>query len=70
MVNSSEFKKQIDKILNINSKIIYNSIVDKKILAKLSSKILKNINLKRKCYKIVVIGRLVRQKDQITILKL
>ena len=38
LVNSSDFKKKIDKILKINSKIIYNSIIDKKTLLKLSSK--------------------------------
>ena len=69
LVNSSEFKKQIDKIFKINSKIIYNSIVDSKTLLKLSSKKIKKYKLKPKCYKIVVIGRLVRQKDQITILR-
>ena len=62
MVNSFEFKKQIDKILNINSKIIYNSVIDKKTQLKLSSENFKKYNLKPNCYKIVVIGRLVKQK--------
>ena len=69
LVNSFEFKKKIDKILNINSKIIYNSVIDKKTQLKLSSEKFKKYNLKPNCYKIVVIGRLVKQKDQITILK-
>ena len=69
LVNSSEFKKQIDKFFNIKSKIIYNSILDKKTQSKLSSKNFKKYKLKNNCYKIVVIGRLVYQKDQITILK-
>ena len=69
LVNSSDFKKQIDKILKINSKIVYNSIVDAKTLLKLSSKKIEKYKLQRKCYKIVVRGRLVHQKDQITILK-
>ena len=69
LVNSSDFKKQIDEILNINSKLIYNSIVDTKTHLKVSTKKIKKYKLKHKCYKIVVIGRLVRQKDQITILR-
>lgn len=69
LVNSSEFKKKIDKILNINSKIIYNSIIDKSLQNRLSQKKIKKYKTKKNCYKIIVIGRLVDQKDQITILK-
>ena len=69
LVNSSEFKTQIDKILNIKSKIIYNSIIEKSKKKKLSSQKIKEYKIDKNCYKIVVIGRLVEQKDQITILK-
>ena len=69
LVNSSEFKREIDRILKINSKIIYNSVVDKKTQLKLSSKKIKTYKLSSNCYKIVVIGRLVEQKDHLTLLK-
>ncbi len=69
LVNSSEFKRKIDKILGIKSKIIYNSIIQKNLQQKLSSKKIKQYVLKKNCYKIIVVGRLVRQKDHMTLLK-
>ena len=69
LVNSSDFKFKIDKILNIKSKIIYNSIIEKSEQRRLSSQRIKKYKIDKNCYKIVVIGRLVEQKDQITILK-
>ena len=60
----------IKLIINeIKSKILYNSIIEKSLLKKLSNQKSKKINLPKKTYKIVIIGRLVDQKDHITSLK-
>ncbi len=69
LVNSKEFKYKIDNILKIKSKILYNSIIEKNLLKKLSSQKFQKIDLPKKTYKIVIIGRLVDQKDHITSLK-
>ena len=69
LVNSKEFKYEIDKILNIKSKVLYNSIIENTLLNKLSNQKIPKININKKTYKIVIIGRLVDQKDHITSLK-
>tara|TARA_X000000950_G_scaffold289178_1_gene410480 strand:- start:3392 stop:4486 length:1095 start_codon:yes stop_codon:yes gene_type:complete len=69
LVNSKEFKIKIDTILKIKSKILYNSIIEENLLKKLSNQKIPKFNLKKKTYKIVIIGRLVDQKDHITSLK-
>ena len=61
VVNSNEFKKNLKKILNIKSQLIYNPIQIKKLK--------KNIISKNKSLNIVNIGRLTDQKNQITLLK-
>lgn len=63
IVNSFEFKNNLKKILGINSSVILNPLVQKKIINKK-----KNSN-KYKGLKILNIGRLTDQKDQITLLK-
>ena len=67
IVNSNEFKKSIDKALKIRSKVIYNSLDNKlySINSKNKNRFLQNNN----CYKLIAIGRLVEQKDYITMLK-
>ena len=69
LVNSTEFKSKIDRILNIKSKLIYNSILNKPLLKKLSNKKISNLNISKKTYKLIMIGRLVDQKDHLTTLK-
>jgi glycosyltransferase involved in cell wall biosynthesis len=61
VVNSNEFKKNLKKILNIKSQLIYNPIQIKRLK--------KNIISKNKSLNIVNIGRLTDQKNQITLLK-
>lgn len=70
IVNSLEFKKQMDKRFNLKVNCIFNPLNKKEII--------KNSNLKsnygflksqNKYLKILNIGRLTKQKDQITILK-
>ena len=69
LVNSSEFKNQIDKILNIKSKILNNSIIEKNQLIKLSKKSINFKSSSKNLYKLVMIGRLVEQKDHATAIK-
>ena len=68
IVNSLEFKKDIKKKFSINSVCIYNPLNKDEIILKskkLSNKIYKNKN----SLKIINIGRLVDQKNQIIILE-
>ena len=70
IVNSLEFHKEMKKIFNINSKIIYNPI-DKEKLINLS-KIKKKFNYfdeDKNSLKVINIGRLTVQKNQIELLK-
>jgi glycosyltransferase involved in cell wall biosynthesis len=68
IVNSKEFKKQIDKKFKIKSFCIYNPL-NKKVIKRLAKKKFKLPFFDKKSLKIVNIGRLVDQKDQITFLK-
>ena len=65
IVNSLEFKKNLHKILKINSIQIFNPIKDKDFNKKIRIDYFKNFN----GIKILSIGRLTDQKDQITIFK-
>jgi glycosyltransferase involved in cell wall biosynthesis len=64
IVNSLEFKKNLKKVLKLNTIIIYNPIKNEKT-KQLTIKYFSNFN----GIKILSIGRLTDQKDQITILK-
>ena len=68
IVNSEDFKKEMEKKFNIKVKCIYNPLNTKEIIRK------SNINLKNKFFKknylkIINIGRLTEQKDHLTLLK-
>ena len=65
IVNSLEFKKNLKKVLKLNSIQIFNPIKIKNINKKLKIDYFKNF----KGIKMLSIGRLTDQKDQITILK-
>ena len=70
IVNSLEFKKQMDKRFNIDAHCIFNPLNIHEILKK--SKYAKKDTFfitKKKCLKLINIGRFTDQKDQITILK-
>ena len=68
IVNSYEFKNELDKKFNIKTKTIYNPLNKKEIIEK--SKIKFNLKFfKTKDLKIITVGRLVDQKNQITLLK-
>ena len=68
IVNSIKFKNELKKKLNIDAVCIYNPLNYKEI-KKLSKQKINNQFSKKDSLKIINIGRLVDQKDQITILK-
>ena len=70
IVNSFEFKKQMEKNFKIKVKCIYNPLDTKKIikLSKLNKK-LKFFSSGKDYLKIINIGRFTKQKDQLTLLK-
>lgn len=68
LVNSLDFKKEIDKKFNINSKCIYNPLNTIEIKKKSKEKVDSKFFLKN-TLNIINIGRLVDQKNQITLLK-
>ena len=71
IVNSKDFKKEIDKEFNINSELIYNPLNKLEILKKSKKKInLKFFSKNKKNFiKIINIARFTDQKDQTTIIK-
>ena len=68
IVNSLDFKKEFRKILNINAYLIYNALNIKKIesLSRLRNR---NNFFDKNHLNLISVGRLVPQKDQITLLK-
>ena len=68
IVNSKDFKKQMDKKFNLNTKCIYNPL-DQINIKKKSKLLLKKNIFKKDTLKIINIGRITDQKDQITIIK-
>ena len=68
VVNSKQFKKELDEKFNIKSYVIYNPLNISTILELSKSKIKFNF-YKKNCLKLISIGRLVNQKDQLTLLK-
>ena len=67
IVNSIEFKQEMKKKFSINATHIYNPL-NKNEIIKLSKKKVKNL-FPKKTLKIISVGRLVDQKNQLTILK-
>ena len=68
IVNSFEFKKEIDKKFNIKSKLIYNPLDITDILKKSKVRIKKKL-FKNRSLKIINIARFTDQKDHLTLLK-
>ena len=68
IVNSEKFKKEIKNTFGVKAKRIYNPL-DKEIIIKRSKESLKFKFFETEDLKIINIGRLVQQKDQITFLK-
>ena len=68
MVNSYEFKRQMNKFFNVSPKCIYNPLNKSEIISQSKLKKIK-IFKRNKSLKLINIGRFVEQKDQITFLK-
>tara|TARA_Y100000768_G_C23984523_1_gene687913 strand:+ start:2099 stop:3202 length:1104 start_codon:yes stop_codon:yes gene_type:complete len=68
IVNSEDFKKEMQKKFNIKVNCIYNPLNIKEIKKKSNIKI-KNKFFKKTSLKLINIGRLTEQKDHLTILK-
>ena len=60
IVNSIDFKKSLKKYLNVNSQVIYNPIKTRKF---------ENKKIFKKKLKIITVGRLTEQKNQLFLLK-
>tara|TARA_B100001057_G_scaffold164680_1_gene165230 strand:- start:4381 stop:5523 length:1143 start_codon:yes stop_codon:yes gene_type:complete len=69
IVNSRNFKIQMQKKFGIKVKCIYNPLNKNEIIIKSKYKINNNFFEKRACLNILNIGRLTAQKDQLTLLK-
>jgi glycosyltransferase involved in cell wall biosynthesis len=68
IVNSLSFKKEIDRKFKLNSRLIYNPFNFLDIKNKSNNK-LNDLRFNHKILKIINIGRLTDQKDQITLIK-
>ena len=69
IVNSLDFKKEIDKKFSIKSSLIYNPLNKNEILIKSKEKIKFKLFKKKKSLKIINIARFTNQKDHLTLLK-
>jgi len=69
IVNSLDFKKEIDKKFGITSTLIYNPLNKKEILIKSKEKINFKLFKKKKSLKLINISRFTDQKDHLTLLK-
>ena len=68
IVNSKDFKSELDKNFNLNSTVIFNPLNKKEILKKSTIKI--NLKFfKKKSLKIINIARFTDQKDHLTLLR-
>ena len=67
IVNSYEFKKDISKHFNVNSEVIYNPLNKQEILKKSKKK--PKFKYNKNTIRILNVGRLVDQKDHLTLLK-
>ena len=68
IVNSYDFKRELDSKFNINALVIYNPLNKSSILRESKKKI--NFNFfNTKAIKLISVGRLVDQKDHVTLLK-
>ena len=69
IVNSHDFKKQMDKEFNLKTKLIFNPLDRKKINKLKNEQIKDNFFLEKKNFKILNAARLTDQKDHLTLLK-
>lgn len=67
IVNSIDFKNQLRKRYNVKAVCIYNPLNEKEIKNKSNKKFHNYFN--KNCLKIINVGRLIDQKDQMTLIK-
>jgi len=68
IVNSNDFKKELDKRFNIYSKIIYNPLNRNEIMQKSKERVSVKIFQEKKALKLINIARFTNQKDHLTLL--
>ncbi len=68
MVNSIEFKKELKRNFNVESKVIYNPL-NKEEIIRLSKKKVRNTFFKKNTLNIINVGRFTDQKDHLTLLR-
>ncbi len=69
IVNSKAMQKEFQKVLDLKSVLIYNPIENKKIIQEKSKRKIKIKFFQKKYLNILTIGRLVKQKDHLTLIK-
>ena len=69
IVNSVDFKVEMKKKFNVKSECIFNPLNKLNILKKSKNKIINKVYKKKQSLKLINIGRLVDQKDHMTLLK-
>ena len=69
IVNSKSMQKEFKKVFNLKPVLIYNPIENKKIIQEKSKREIKVKFFQKKYLNILTIGRLVRQKDHLTLIK-
>ena len=69
IVNSVAFRNQMKKEFNLNSKCIYNPLENINIINKKANEKVNFVFFRKKYLNIISVGRLVKQKDQLTLLK-
>lgn len=69
IVNSLDFKREIDKKFSIKSSLIYNPLNKSEILLKSKEKVKLKLFKKKKSLKLINISRFTDQKDHLTLLK-
>ena len=69
IVNSKSMQKEFKEVFKMNSVLIYNPIENKRIIQKRSKQKIKTNFFQKKYLNILTIGRLVKQKDHVTLLK-
>ncbi len=69
VVNSKSMQKEFKKKFQLNSTLIYNPLENEKIIQKKSKEKIINKHFQKKFLNILTIGRLVKQKDHITLIK-
>ena len=69
ITNSLDFKKEMKKLFSVKSVCIYNPLNKKEIIRKSKAEVKNNFFIKSCVLNILNVGRLTKQKDQLTLLR-